>query len=87
MTDALPSDYDKEDGYNPDNGLEHCPLCEQQFGGQGGHLGEVYDQNGRRFEHFMNTDSTKGPFFCPDCWPELERNQKQSENKSLGEFA
>lgn len=85
MTDApFPSDYDAEDGF--DGGLELCPHCDRQISGEGGHHDTVYDQQGRRYEYFLNTDPGQGPFFCPDYWPELETNQRASENQSLGAF-
>jgi hypothetical protein len=87
MTDApLPSDYSIEDGFS-ENGMEKCPHCEQQFGGESGHHGTVYDQQGREYEYFLNTDSGKGPFFCPECWPELEANRNAEQNHGLGDFA
>ena len=83
---SLPSDYDGEDGFG-DDGLEKCPYCDKQLGGETGHNGEVYDSNGRRYDHLLNTEPGSGPFFCPECWSELEANQKASENQSLGDFA
>lgn len=83
---AIPQDYDKDDGYDDEQGFEKCPHCGQKLGTETGHLGTVYDQRGREYEHFHNTDPGQGPFFCPDCWPELERNEKQSENTALEEF-
>lgn len=83
---VTPGDYDASDGFNEENGLEHCPHCGKQFGGQSGHLGEVFDSEGNRYEHFYNSPPGQSPFFCPECWEELEANQKQSENRALGDF-
>jgi uncharacterized Zn ribbon protein len=79
---VVPSDYDSDDGWG-DNGLEQCPHCGDQLGGESGRHEDVYDQRGRHFEHFLDTDSSKGPFFCPDCWEELDRNRKAAENDTL----
>lgn len=87
MTESpVPSDYDTEDGWNKDSGLEYCPHCEKQFGAEGGYHGTVYDQSGRRYEYFLNTEAGNGPFFCPDCWDELRVNQRAQENQSLAAF-
>lgn len=87
MTDApTPSDYDIEDGWDDDGGLEQCAHCERQFSGEGGYHGTVYDQAGREYEYFLNTDSGNAPFFCPDCWPELKANRRARENQSLAAF-
>jgi hypothetical protein len=79
---VVPSDYDSDDGWG-DNGLEQCPHCGDQLGGESGRHEDVYDQRGRHFEYFLDTDSSKGPFFCPDCWDELDRNQKAEQNDTL----
>jgi len=85
MTD-LPTDYDKEDGFSNEKGCEICPHCGSPWSMNGGNQGSAFDKQGREYEFYINTDPAKGPFFCADCWPELETNQKQSENKTLGEF-
>lgn len=87
MTDTLPSDYDTQDGWDDDNGIDVCPHCELVYSPNGGHMGEVFDQSGRKYEHYLNTEPGDGPFFCPDCWDELETNRKASENNSLEDFA
>lgn len=87
-TDApIPTDYDASDGWDDQNGLEKCPHCGKQYGGQSGHFGAVYTQGGRKFDHFTDTDPGDGPFFCPECWPELQANQRAIENRSLEDFA
>jgi hypothetical protein len=87
MTDGtLPSDYDASDGMG-DNGIEQCPHCGQSYSPNGGHTGPVYDDRGREYETHLDTDPGDAPFFCPDCWPELEANRKASENKQLEDFA
>jgi len=79
---VVPSDYDGDDGWG-ENGLEQCPHCGDQLGGEAGRHEDVYDQRGRHFEYFLDTDSSKGPFFCPECWEELDRNRKAAKNDSL----
>ncbi|WP_311171776.1 hypothetical protein [Halobellus ordinarius] len=89
MTDgdtAVPSDYDTDDGWT-DDGLEQCPHCETTLAPQTGKHAPVYDGRGRKFDTIYDTDPNNGPFYCADCWPELEANQKASENQSLGRFA
>lgn len=86
-TNALPSDYEREDGWDADRALNLCPHCETIYSGNGGYLGPVYNQDGKEFETYLDTDPNKGPWFCRDCWDELEANRKQAENAQLGEFA
>jgi len=83
----MPSDYDREDGLSDDTLLEQCPHCERTYSGNGGYLGPVYDDRGREFTTYLDTDPKQGPFYCEECWPELLRNRKQSKNHSLGDFA
>jgi len=87
MTQTLPDDYDKADGFNEEKAIEQCPHCEQTYSPNGGYLGPVWDQSGRRYDHHTDSDPSDGPFFCQDCWHELEANQKRAENQSLGDFA
>lgn len=87
MTDkTVPGDYGKDDGWSDEQACEICPHCEQAYSPNGGYIEEVYDKRGIKYETFIDTDPAKGPFFCPDCWDELETNQRASENKSLGDF-
>lgn len=78
-----PDDYDIDDGYNSDSGLEECPHCDTHYSLNGGYTGTVYDQQGREFDIFLDADPEQGPFFCPGCWDELETNRKREENNSL----
>jgi len=87
MSSKTPADYDREDGFNEQNGLEECPHCSKLYCGNGGYLGEVYGQDGQRYEFVLDTDPADGPFFCPDCWAELEANQKATEHKQLTEWS
>lgn len=86
MTDALPSDFGHEDGWNDESGHEECPVCGLTMGTENGYHEDVYDKHGRHYEFFLNTDAGDGPFFCPDCWPQLEANKKASENQTLADF-
>ena len=86
MTDEIPDDYDRDDGWSDSKGVEMCPDCQVIFSPNGGYTGAVYDQQGRRFEHYSDTDPMGGPFFCPDCWELLDANKKQAEHQTLGEF-
>jgi len=79
-------DYSVEDGTR-DNGLDQCPHCQQKFGGHDGSFGAVVDSNGRTFDNIYETDPNKGPWFCPDCFDELETNRKSAENVTLDAFA
>lgn len=87
MSDTLPEDYNGSDGWNDDQGCEQCPHCGTLYSPNSGHIGPVYDSAGREYEYYLDTDPGNGPFFCPDCWPELEANRKQAANHTLGEFA
>jgi hypothetical protein len=88
MTDGtLLSDYDRSDGWNANRGLNLCPHCERLYSGNGGYIGPVFNQDGREFETYFDTDPSKGPWFCKSCWTELERNQKQDENRTLTEWS
>ena len=86
MSEPIPSDYDKDDGWNEQNGLEECPHCGTLYSGNGGYTSTVYDQNGRRYEHHGDSDPMDGPFFCESCWDELEANKNAQEHKTLGEY-
>jgi hypothetical protein len=87
MKDPTPNDYDSSDGWDDLNGVEKCPHCGTLFCGNGGYTGEVYDQNGDHYEHFYDTDPDAGPFFCPDCWQQLETNRLGHENASITEWS
>ena len=88
MTDdnPTPDDYDKSDGFNEQNGIEECPHCGVHYSGNGGHLGEVYDTNGRQYEQIYDSNPGDGPFFCSDCWDELEANRRAQENHGLTDY-
>lgn len=86
MTDETPSDYDKDDGWSESKGVEICPHCEIIYSPSGGYSDSVYDKRRRQYEHHLDTDPGDGPFFCPECWDELQTNQKASENKSIEEY-
>jgi len=84
---VVPSDYDKGDGFNEDNGLWECPRCGVIYSGNGGYIGPVYDQQGHEYDTYLDTTPGQGPWFCADCWAELEVNQKQAENATLGRWS
>jgi len=83
---TLAEDYDPDDGF-VEVGLEQCPHCEIEYSANGGHIGTVYDGRGREYDNYLDTDPMDGPFFCPDCWKELEANRKATENKTLTEWS
>jgi len=84
MSDATPSDYEVEDGLN-DGAIDQCPHCGQSLYPHD-HSGPVYDPNGREYHGIMDTDPKDGPFFCRECWRELDANRKQQENQTLGDY-
>lgn len=86
MTNKTASDYDDSEGWQED-GLEQCPRCEMQLGGESGYHGSVYDTGGQEYGHLTDTTPAEGPFFCTECWGELEANKKRQENQSLGDWA
>lgn len=87
MSEPTTDDYDKSDGWSDEQGCEICPHCELLYSGNGGYMGTVYDSRGRQYEHFYDTDPGQGPFFCPDCFEELDTNRKAAENATLEGFA
>lgn len=87
MSDTtLPSDYDTGDGWNEEQGCEQCPHCGTVYSPNSGHVGPVYDSDGREYEFHLDTDPGDGPFFCPDCWDELDANRRATENRQLTEY-
>lgn len=91
MTDqpsvAIPHDYTIEDGYDEQSGLELCPCCGVKYSANGGYMGAVFDQDGQRYGIIYDSDPDGGPFFCADCWDELDINRKAAENRTLEDFA
>jgi hypothetical protein len=86
MTEPTPQDYDSEDGWDDDHGIEQCPHCECIWSGNGGMLGPAFTQDGRKFELYLDASPGEGPFFCEDCWQELRINERQQANATLGEY-
>jgi hypothetical protein len=82
----LPDDYDANDGFDEDYGVEQCPHCEKLFTPNGGHTGPVFDQRGREYDCHLDTNPGDGPFFCPTCWHNLEANRNASNHRQLTEF-
>lgn len=80
-----PSDYDADDGLQ-DNLLEKCPHCDCQLGGAAAYMGPVYDSDGTEYKYITATDPADRPFFCANCWPELEANRRKAKNTSLTEY-
>lgn len=87
MSDSTPDDFSPESGWDDDRGVELCPVCERTLGAETGYHGEVFDQDGNRYEFFLDTDPAEMPFFCADCWADLEANQRASEHKQLTEWS
>ena len=79
--------YDKEDGWYKDAGIEQCPHCETPHSPNGGYVGVVFDKHGTRFDTLYESDPKQGPYFCADCFEELETNRRKQQNIGLGEFA
>lgn len=82
-----PGSYTEADGWDDKYGVDKCPHCNEPHWGSVSPEGTIYDKHGRKYDNIFNTDTSDGPFFCPDCWRELEANRKADENQSLGEFA
>ncbi|RLM88161.1 hypothetical protein D3D02_13195 [Halobellus sp. Atlit-38R] len=83
----LPSDYDAEDGFDSSRGVDTCRHCGVELAPQTGRHAPVFDQAGRKYGMIFDTDPMDRPFFCEECWQELDANQKASENESLERFA
>jgi len=81
---ALPSDYDEGDCLQ-ENLLEQCPHCENSLNPRC-YSGQVFDKRGREYELITDTDPNERPFFCEECWPELEANRKRQTNHGLEAF-
>jgi len=60
-----PSDYDSNDGWDPDAHIEQCPRFETAYSANGGYTGPVVGQDGRSTTGSMQptrrTDRTFGP--------------------------
>jgi hypothetical protein len=69
-----------------DNGIEQCPLCGLTLGGQGGHRGPVYDEDGTHYDSLYDSDPAEGPFFCPDCHRERRVEEIRAEHRTLDEI-
>jgi len=82
--EPLPGDYDASDGIG-DGGIEQCPHCGTSYD-LGNHTGPVYDSSGRKYGNLLDTDPGNGPFFCPECWPELEANRKATKHRQLHDY-
>lgn len=80
----VPGDYSPKDGL--DEGLDVCPHCDTQLGGETGYHGPVVKADGTRYENIYDTDPTDRPFFCPDCYPDLEATRRAREHKTFDEF-
>lgn len=85
MSDPVPSDYDASDGWD-ESGEEQCPHCEGSIWPER-YSGAVIDKQGRRYEHFTDTEPGTGPFFHPVCWDELETNRRAEQNASITEWS
>lgn len=83
---TLPSDYDKDDGWNDTKGCDQCPHCETIWSMNGGMQGPAYDSTGQRYKIYLDSDPADGPFFCQECWNELKTNRKRANNQTLGDF-
>jgi len=84
--EPTPDDYDIDDGFDEDAGLEQCPHCETTYSINSSFYGPVWDASGTEYELYTESVPGDGPFFCEDCWTELRVDQKQQENATLGEF-
>lgn len=81
-----PASYGADDGYDDSRGIDMCPHCETALSANDGIVGPVYDKQGRAFETIYDTDPTERPFFCPDCFAELDRNEKRQTNATLNQY-
>lgn len=87
MSDTVPSDYDPHDGWDDEFGCDQCPHCETGLWPNTGYDDVVIDQDGNRYEHITDTELYDAPFFCPDCWDELETNRRAAENAAITEWS
>lgn len=84
---GTPQDFDADDSWLDDRGLDCCAVCDKILGSESGHHGEVFLQDGTRYEYFLDTDPMDAPFFCPDCWPDVRAAGRAAENESLDAYA
>lgn len=84
MSETTPDDYQASDGVD-DALVDQCPHCERSLHPDIYH-GLVYKSDGTEYEHIMDTDAIDRPFFCPDCFKELDANRKANQHKTLGEY-
>jgi len=87
MSDKVPTDYDKSDGWSDEQGCECCPHCGDPWSMNGGMQGPAFDTDGRKYDYYTNADPTQTPLFCRECWSELDKNRKQQENQTLTEWS
>lgn len=83
---TTPDDYDAGDGWDETTASECCPHCETVWSPNGGMIGPAFDASGTKHESYFDTDPGDGPFFCEDCWKELDANRKRDQHRTLGEF-
>lgn len=72
-----------------ENGLERCPICGLTFGGQAGHLDDVYGPEGTHYDHFYDSPPDEGPFYCPECFEENREeilSEGRAADRGLDEF-
>lgn len=81
-----PADYGSEDGWDESRGIECCPVCGTIYSANGGYVGTVYDEDGTEYGHICDTDPDDGPYFCAECWDEMQVKQAQANHKPLTAF-
>lgn len=83
---TTPNDYDASDGWDDEEGAECCPHCGQVWHMESGAKGPVFTNDGREYEYYTESDPGDGPFFCADCYADLDANRKRQQHRTLGEF-
>lgn len=79
-------DYDVEDGWDEERGLQMCPECGRRYSGNGLYWGPVYDTDGDRYDSYLDPEWQDGPFLCADCFTRFRTEYRRETNETLRRY-